>query len=134
MKFFPHAVLHGLDDQPIMHQEQAGAASVPLTLGFIAVEALVRDFSQDSSQPGNLKVIRYNLAKRIKKELSFGPCAEERSITVTAEEIGMIKQRILIPAPNGFPTPVVGPAINALEGEDPEAKVSPSPRALEDFR
>lgn len=91
--------------------EEEGGASVPLTLGALAVEALLRELPQDNNAPGKTKIARYKLAKEIQKNLG-GKVVH--SMIVSIEDLNMIKTRIAA----GFPAIVVGGAEEAIEGEE----------------
>lgn len=87
-----------------------GGASMPLTLGALAVEALLRELPQDNNAPGKTKIARYNLAKDIQKNIG-GKAAH--SMILSTEDVALIKQRIA----SGFPAIVVGGAEDAIEGD-----------------
>lgn len=127
MKFYPNRILQNHRGQDLLDGKME-AASVPLTLGNLAVEALLRELPQDHNAPGNTKIARWKLAKEINKhviELKYGdPQLAEavskarnsavRPIQLKSEEINLIKSRIQ----QGFPAMIVGPAEEAIEAGD----------------
>lgn len=114
MKFYPNRpILNHRGKQlnaSFTGGEEEGGASVPLTLGALAVEALLRELPQDNNAPGKSKIARYKLAKDIQKNTG-GKVVH--SMVLSAEDIALVKQRIAA----GFPAIVVGGAEEAIEGE-----------------
>ena len=95
-----------------------GAASVPLTLGYLAVEALLRESPPDNNAPSNTKIARWKLAQEIQKNLEGKP---SHSMNISIEDLNLIKSRI----GSGFAAALVGPADVAIElGEEESQKVA----------
>jgi hypothetical protein len=78
------------------------------TLGAVTVGALLANFQDEASLPGDEKLRRYKLAERI----SQGGLQE-----VSAEEVALIKKLIA----KAHAIAIVGPAYEALE-QDPTAR------------
>lgn len=126
MKFYPNKTLKNHQDKPIL-DGPTEAASVPLLLGSLAVEALIRDLPQDNNAPSNIRLHRVDLARKIEKDLvrlkNKGELLshdEVNRVTVLSlDDIGLIKSRIF--APSAFATLVVWAANNAIEPKLEEA-------------
>jgi len=116
MKFYPGRVLKSHRNEDLVEQKEGGA-SVPITLGALAVEALLRELPSDNNAPGKTKIQRWKLAKDIQKNISGKP---GHFILLSIEELNLIKTRVF----QGFPATIVGPAEEALEMGDEEESVS----------
>lgn len=84
----------------------SGEAGAHAVLGDICVEALMRDTPQDQSTPQNIKVKRWNLAKRIQ----FAVEQKSNGIDLPAGDVDFIKDRIS----KTFQTAIMGPAFEAM--------------------
>jgi len=113
MKFYPNRVLIDFRGKPCNQTSASDGASVPLTLGALAIEALLGELPQDNNAPGNTKIQRFNLAKEIYK---YNGGKETDVAQLSSEEIGLIKTRIF--APGAFSAAIVGPAEVAIEQGD----------------
>lgn len=121
-RFYYNRVLLNLRGDPIF-DAQPGQTPVPLTLGNLAAEALMRDLPMDNGVAASLRIIRHKLAMVIYPLLTRLSSAEDLPaldqdsyMTLKTEELNLIKSRIMAPLPNGFPTIVVGAAEVAIEG------------------
>lgn len=120
MKFFPNKILKNHKGLTLL-DGKTEEASVPLTLGNLAVEALLRELPQDNNAPGNTKLQRWKLAEKIQKHSvtlqSQNYLAEELRaddfVLLAVEDVNLIKSRIL----QGFPAIVAGPGVIAIEGD-----------------
>lgn len=92
-----------LDGAPILADDK------PLTLGTVAVQALVAQFPDEQHLEGVEKLRRYKLATMI-----YGASA---SVDIAVEDIALIKKLI----GKGFATLIVGQALPMLEMSAPEA-------------
>ena len=112
MKLRIGEILHGIDGLPIRKgpKDDDGYAS----LGDICVQALTSDSRQDESEPGNKKFHRWQLARRIQKELREGVQDSALAIDVPVEDVEVIKKRIAM----AFTTKILGPAFEIIESQD----------------
>ena len=98
MKVNFEQALEGLDRKPLMDGE------TPVTLGAVAVNALMTPMEGDDKLTGDDKLAHWLLAGRIQN--ATGP------LDITPEEATKIKDRI----GRGFAPAVVGPAFIILNG------------------
>lgn len=120
MKFYPNRVLIDFRGKPCNQTSANGGASVPLTLGALAIEALLSELPQDNNAPGNTKIQRFKLAQELYK---YHGGKESDVAQFSSDEVALIKSRIF--APGAFAAALVGPAEVAIESEDePKAPTS----------
>lgn len=111
MKLYPNRILVSHRGKQLKHNlDGEGAASVPLALGDLAVEALLRELPPDNNAPGKTKIARYKLAKEIQKNIGGKAI---HFMTISAEDLALVKSRIEA----AFPALIVGPADEAIEAE-----------------
>lgn len=133
MKFYVNRILTNLDGNPLL-DGPSKEKSAPVTLGFIAVEALLRDFRQDQGAGASMRMHRYNLAKKIQRsrtalawddknlESKLKSLDQEFFINVATDDVALIKSRVSMETePSGFNTLVAGAVVEAIEGEAEEA-------------
>lgn len=96
----------GLDDKPIMQPlaTDSGAKPVALTLGDVAVNALVTPMDGDIKLTGEDKFKMNELARKIYKH---------KAVVLTAEDLKLVKERI----GKLYAATVVGYAWHVLDGE-----------------
>lgn len=109
MKFYPNRIIRNIKGEPFNNMNETTKAKEPLTLGQMAVEALLGRLPADQGAPSNLKVMRWKLAQQVQKNI--GGLSEDHAMILAAEEVALIKSRIL----DAFDTMVAGPACDAIE-------------------
>lgn len=88
-------------------------------LGAYMIEGLLRDLDQDKSQQANLKVKRWELARKIQKKMDADK-SQECCMDIPSDDVAMIKQRLGV----FMPTVLLGPIYEAIEPTIEEAKAT----------
>lgn len=128
MKFYANRILINYRGKEFL-DGPTEEKSVPLTLGNLACDALMREFQPDHNAPSSAKLLRGRLARAIAKHAidlkynspSLGPDLDrvkklaDTPMLLSTEEVALIKSRIAM----GFPASIVLAAEEAIEGTDP---------------
>jgi hypothetical protein len=108
VKFMLKTVINNLEGEPFKDRGPKNE-DIQLTLGGAALTALLGKLPQDQGLPGNIKILHWELAKKIKAGVSAG----KEFVEIPTEHLSLLKNRIL----QVFDTHVAGPICDVIEGD-----------------
>lgn len=112
MKYFVNAVVKNIQGVDFKDRDESNK-EVPLTLGLAALNALLGKMPQDQGLPGNIKMLHWELAKKMKKAMA----SKADFVEISTEHLGLLKTRIL----QVYDTHVAGPICDLIEGGEDQA-------------